>query len=216
MTPYYDHGGITIYHGDCREVLPMLSEIDVLFTSPPYGQQRDYERPIDNWITVVPCAIAATPKRDETQIIINLGLYHRDGEVVEYWDTLKSAMRAEGWRLFGWYVWDQGCGLPGDWNGRLAPSHEFVFHFNRKARQPNKTVDTSMGGQVRSKTIGNIRNVDGTTEVQNGANKPYNSTKIPDSVIRSRRWHNLKDDQFDHPAVMPERFAAECIKAKAT
>ncbi len=25
MTPYYDHGGITIYHGDCREVLPVLS-----------------------------------------------------------------------------------------------------------------------------------------------------------------------------------------------
>ena len=22
MTPYYDHGGITIYHGDCREILP--------------------------------------------------------------------------------------------------------------------------------------------------------------------------------------------------
>lgn len=21
MTPYYSHGGITIYHGDCREVL---------------------------------------------------------------------------------------------------------------------------------------------------------------------------------------------------
>jgi hypothetical protein len=26
-----------------------------------------------------------------------------------------------GWRRFGWYVWDQGPGLPGDWNGRLVP-----------------------------------------------------------------------------------------------
>ena len=25
MTPYYEHAGITIYHGDCREVLPALS-----------------------------------------------------------------------------------------------------------------------------------------------------------------------------------------------
>lgn len=24
MKPYYDEGGITIYHGDCREVLPEL------------------------------------------------------------------------------------------------------------------------------------------------------------------------------------------------
>ena len=37
MTPYYDHAGITIYHGDCREVLPSLGEFDLLLTDPPYG-----------------------------------------------------------------------------------------------------------------------------------------------------------------------------------
>lgn len=36
MTPYYDHGGITIYHGDCREVLPLLGTFDLLLTDPPY------------------------------------------------------------------------------------------------------------------------------------------------------------------------------------
>lgn len=38
MKPYYDHGGITIYHGDCREVLPGLAIDDALVaTDPPYG-----------------------------------------------------------------------------------------------------------------------------------------------------------------------------------
>lgn len=37
MTPYYDHGGITIYHGDCREILPGLGRFDLLLTDPPYG-----------------------------------------------------------------------------------------------------------------------------------------------------------------------------------
>jgi len=39
MTPYYEHAGITIYHGDCREVLPTLSvgSFDLVFTSPPYN-----------------------------------------------------------------------------------------------------------------------------------------------------------------------------------
>ena len=37
MTPYYEHGGITIYHGDCREVLPELPTFDLLLTDPPYG-----------------------------------------------------------------------------------------------------------------------------------------------------------------------------------
>ena len=37
MKPYYESGGITIYHGDCREVLPSLSPVDLVLTDPPYG-----------------------------------------------------------------------------------------------------------------------------------------------------------------------------------
>ena len=36
MQPYYDENGITIYHGDCREVLPSI-HADVTLTDPPYG-----------------------------------------------------------------------------------------------------------------------------------------------------------------------------------
>lgn len=36
MKPYYDEAGITIYHGDCREVLPSLA-VGLLLTDPPYG-----------------------------------------------------------------------------------------------------------------------------------------------------------------------------------
>ena len=38
MKPYYGpHAGITIYHGDCRLVLPSLPKCDLLLTDPPYG-----------------------------------------------------------------------------------------------------------------------------------------------------------------------------------
>ena len=37
MTPYYDDGQITIYHGDCREILPGLGAVDLVLTDPPYG-----------------------------------------------------------------------------------------------------------------------------------------------------------------------------------
>ena len=36
-TPYYDCDGITIYHGDCREILPYLPKVDLVLTDPPYG-----------------------------------------------------------------------------------------------------------------------------------------------------------------------------------
>lgn len=41
MKPYYEHGGITIYHGDCRELLPSLPKSDLLLTDPPYGIGAD-------------------------------------------------------------------------------------------------------------------------------------------------------------------------------
>lgn len=38
MQPYYEHAGITIYHGDCRKVLPGLAfGASLLLTDPPYG-----------------------------------------------------------------------------------------------------------------------------------------------------------------------------------
>lgn len=37
LKPYYEENGITIYHGDCREVLPSLPKADLVLTDPPYG-----------------------------------------------------------------------------------------------------------------------------------------------------------------------------------
>lgn len=34
MKPYYEQDGITIYHGDCRDITP---QADVMVTDPPYG-----------------------------------------------------------------------------------------------------------------------------------------------------------------------------------
>ena len=39
-TPYYSHAGITIYHGDCRDILPHVTA-DVVVTDPPYGMGWD-------------------------------------------------------------------------------------------------------------------------------------------------------------------------------
>jgi site-specific DNA-methyltransferase (adenine-specific) len=40
VKPYYEHAGITIYHGDCREWLqsvPACLRFDAMVTDPPYG-----------------------------------------------------------------------------------------------------------------------------------------------------------------------------------
>ena len=35
--PYYSDDHVTIYHGDCREILPDLGRVDLVLTDPPYG-----------------------------------------------------------------------------------------------------------------------------------------------------------------------------------
>lgn len=37
MKPYYEQEGITIYHGDCREIFPTLPPVGLVLTDPPYG-----------------------------------------------------------------------------------------------------------------------------------------------------------------------------------
>lgn len=43
MKPFYEHAGITIYHGDCREIAPSLVA-DALISDPPYGVSERCDR----------------------------------------------------------------------------------------------------------------------------------------------------------------------------
>lgn len=105
MRPYYEHAGITIYHGDCREILPQLGRFDLLLTDPPYGIRRDGMRAstskhggrkayeFDGWDNAPPDAEAfrAMFAASSAQIIWG-GNY--------FAEHLPPSM--------GWLVWDKG------------------------------------------------------------------------------------------------------------
>lgn len=54
MKPYYQDSAVTIYNGDCREIIPALGRFDLLLTDPPYGlsgaqtEKNAYESYADN------------------------------------------------------------------------------------------------------------------------------------------------------------------------
>jgi len=177
------------------------------FTSPPYGQQRDYTHGIADWDALMRGVFAHLPMARDGQVLVNLGLIHRDNEVIPYWDGWIAWMRTQGWRRFAWYVWDQGPGMPGDWAGRLAPSFEFVFHFNRQSRKPNKIVPCKSAGH-ESHTCADgspngMRGKDGKFGVWSHAGQPTQEYRIPDSVIRVMRHRGKIGLDIDHPAVFP-------------
>ncbi len=197
-------GDCTLYQGDCLEVLPTLGKVDAVITSPPYGQQRDYGAKINDWRELVSGAILKTPARDDTQILVNLGLIHKDGEIIPYWQDLINDMKCGGWKHFGWYVWDKQDAIPGDWGGRLGPAHEWIFHFNKTARKPNKVVQCKGAGLLGYKGSTGLRRPDGTLSGWNGVGRPTQDFKIADSVIRLQPQKNRTDTLIAaHPAVYP-------------
>lgn len=87
MTPYYEHAGITIYHADCREVLPHVTA-DALVTDPPYG------------IGFVGYA-SHTDDRDAYEHEIIPRLLEAEARIVNGWCAVyQSAIRAVDWARF--------------------------------------------------------------------------------------------------------------------
>ncbi|WP_374691477.1 site-specific DNA-methyltransferase [Accumulibacter sp.] len=208
---------------DASVVSALMGEerAQLLVTSPPYANQRAYTTGgIADWDRLMQGVFAAAMSvmAAAAQMLVNLGLVHRDGTVLRYWDDWLTWMPRQGWRFFGWYVWDQGVTVPGDWAGRLAPRHEFLFHFNREARKPNKTVPCKFAGEklhLRSDgTADNgLRNQDGGFGKWTHFNQPTQAFRIPDSVVTCTRQRGSIGEGIDHPAVFPVALPQFVIEA---
>ena len=74
MKPYYERDGITIYHGDCREIIPHIGTVDAVVTDPPYGIESSaafvrqggksigngdagWNTAVDRWAEIASCAL---------------------------------------------------------------------------------------------------------------------------------------------------------------
>jgi len=162
-------------------------------------------------ILTIQGVFTAAPVTEDAQLLVNLGLVNRDCECQPYWQGWVEWMRASGWRRFGWYVWDQGRGLPGDWNGRLAPSHEFIFHFNRAPRKPHKTVRPSTRAKPSAATV--CAGADGTVHAKTGTGNAIQSHRIPDSIFRIMRHKGGLGAAGSHPAVFPVALVEAVLTA---
>ena len=184
---------------------------DLCFTSPPYGQQRDYgvaKELVQDWDGLMRGVFANLPMSDAGQVLVNLGLIHRDGEWIPYWDGWIEWMREQGWRRFGWYVWDQMTGFPGVFGGRCAPSFEFIFHFNRGTTSIEKTVATKSEGTKRH----------GGRMGSNGWETDYHISRINTTgplKIQDATWrvNRAQDSSLNHPAKFPVDLPAIAIRS---
>jgi DNA modification methylase len=201
--------------GSRRDVQRLAAgeRVTALITSPPYDQQRRYAGAgAVAWDGLMQRVFRAADAAlaPGAQLLVNLGLVHRAGEWQPYWRGWERWMRRRGWRRFGLYVWDQGPGLPGDWNGRLAPAFELVFHWNQAARRPNKIVPCKWAGTANKGS--GLRGADGVVRAYTHAGRAVQAMRIPDSVLRITR-HKARGIETGHPAVFPIALPAFLMEA---
>ena len=184
---------------------------DLCFTSPPYAQQRDYgSADVSDWMGLMCSVFDALPMADDGQVLVNLGMVHRDGEWIPYWDPWIEWMSMQGWKRFGWYVWDQGAGMPGDWRGRLAPSHEWIFHFNRSSVRATKARATKHAGAVRGGK--GLRDKNGKVPARTAGTDAIQSSAILDTIVRVHR-QGASANAGGHPAPYPPGLPAHFVKS---
>lgn len=104
MKPYYQKDGITIYHGDCLEVMPYLSDIDSIITDPPYGLEfmgKDWDHGVPGipfWEAAMNCV-----KPGATMLAFGgTRTFHR----------LVCAIEDAGWEIRDCIMWLYGSGFP--------------------------------------------------------------------------------------------------------
>lgn len=112
--PYYEDGSVTLYHGDCREILPTLDEeIDCVVTDPPYGETS---LEWDRWPVGWPSLLVGMGASMWCFGSMRMFLDRRD----EFAD----------WKLSQDVVWEKhtGTSLAAD---RFRRIHEHVLHWYR-------------------------------------------------------------------------------------
>ena len=182
------------------------------FTSPPYADQRTYEIGEFDWLALMNGCTKLLFEycSDPSDIVVNLGMSYKDQKLNSYWEPWLDSCNNLGQFLYGWYVWDKGRGFPGDYHGRLATAHEFLFHFSIGHEQANKWVEKKESSFERNKykkpTMQRAK--DGNFQPLGSPDTIHQLTKIPDSVIR---MPNETDTQ-NHPAVFPVEFPEFGIK----
>ena len=148
--PDYQRDGISLYLGDCMEILPDLEGIDITVTSPPYNTLPDKHTPsglhadrksgVNKWIEKaakgyadqmpeldyqawIQAVVTACAKQSQGLVWINHKVRYRDGEGVHPLRFISQPFWCE-------VIWDRGGSMALNCK-KFAPSHEALWAFGR-------------------------------------------------------------------------------------
>ena len=214
--------------GDSLELIPLLEprSVDLFFTSPPYADQRAYNRIHPDlyveWF--LPFAKAMYDATSETGSLV-LNIKNRvanrgplKGQRHPYVYQLVLALQQMGWRWVETYIWAKPNAVPGRFGPRTKDSFEYVYHFARGPK-PHFDLDTVRvpykADAAEIARRGSDKN--GRRNTEAGFGRDRTKTYLlggadPGNVVSVPQTYN-QHKGVAHTAVMPEGLAEFFIRA---
>lgn len=123
---------------DVRRIPIATNSVDLIVTSPPYWQKRDYGMPgqigqeasVDEYIAALMQALeewrrVLTPFGS---VFLNIGDSYRNRALVGVPARFEIAASEAGWTIRNRIIWAKKSGMPEPSRTKLANRHEFIFH----------------------------------------------------------------------------------------
>lgn len=211
-----------IINGDCRKKLRGLetNSIDLIFTSPPYADQRKktyggvHPDKYVEWFLPISEELLRVLKPSGT-FVLNIKERVVAGERHTYILELIIAMRKQGWLWTEEFIWHKKNCYPGKWPNRFRDAWERLLQFNKnkKFKMFQETVMIPMGDWAESR-LKNLSETDKTRDesrVESGFGKNISNwlkrdRAYPANVLHMATECGNKNHSAAFPQPLPEWF----------
>lgn len=218
MTPYYDDGTVTIYHGDCREVLSNLKcSAAVTVTSPPYWNARTYGgihyASYEAYLEFVKEVLGVLLPRTSWVAWV-AGYIWRGGRLYDCpGDAARTAVSlGYSWRQQVPWVKSDYAPQP---SIDLAPAHELI-EILATSESPPAFWDALRVDRRQAERMGRVASERPSGGAQRGGgvgwgHERFDGKKQPPNVLVTQKLNG--DDRLGHPAAFPPEVADPWIVA---
>jgi len=210
--------------GDCEDILKNLPEssVDLIFTSPPYADQRKNTyggiHPDDYVEWFLPKSLEFQRVLKPTgSFVLNIKERVVAGERHTYVLELILALRNQGWLWTEEYIWHKKNSFPGKWPNRFRDSWERLLHFtkNKKFKIHQESVMVPIGDWAKER-LSNLSDTDqirDESKVNSGFGKNISNWVGRKKVYPTNVLYLATEcSNKNHSAVFPEELPKWFIK----
>ena len=179
---------------------------ELLFTSPPYSDMREYNGGKDLSVDNISEFIVTFHEYCNYQAI-NLGIQRKDNDIIQYWDTYIDKAKAIGYKFLSWNVWHKSSVSVGQQSAFIPIYHEWIFVFGVDFKHINRTWERET--KANKTKARKVRQADGSMKLSTIGSQQVH--KEMESVLSTNV--ELGEIRSKHPATFPIELPSEYISA---